>query len=359
MWVHLGEPEHTYLSDCSRRRVSKVWLVNERRNETANTHNSSQHLIQHCSKAPPINFVAVRQALNDLRCEVLGGPAKGCRHIWVANRLSRPPDQHIAIFIGLHPRGEDGIWRSRGRGVKITAMRTRGCGWQWAIRRHLSRELLGEAKVGQNDMPIACDENVLGFEISINDASGMEPLNTFDDLCGVETGAVSTESAPSCELRGKISSRVEVLSGGKVSWSSRRRQVWKRTITKNRFSLSWKLHQSLTTKGSFDSAAILFKTACSVRVCCSSWCARTWRLVIALSAKRPWVFLCRTSNTLPAHPLPRTRIISKSSTVTFLDEIALLAFFFLLRLPVVAENDDSSPVSAVEEAPSWLGTETV
>ena len=38
-------------------------------------YNTGQHLIQHCSETPPVDFEAVRQALDDLRSEVLGRAA--------------------------------------------------------------------------------------------------------------------------------------------------------------------------------------------------------------------------------------------------------------------------------------------
>lgn len=82
---------------------------------------------------------------------------------------------------------------------------------------------------------------------------------------------------------------------------------------------------------------------------------------MALSANKSDVGLCRTSNTLPAHPFPSTRSISKSSITTFLCDFRSSFFFFsllgstdldrffLLVLPVV-DNEESS--SVCEEAGS-------
>lgn len=58
-------------------------------------------------------------------------------------------------------------------------------------------ELLGKTKVREDDMPIVSDENVLWFEISVDDSSSMKTFHSFDDLGGVESSSISTKSSPS------------------------------------------------------------------------------------------------------------------------------------------------------------------
>ena len=60
-------------------------------------------------------------------------------------------------------------------------------------------------------MSVSGDEDVLGFEVAIDDTCGMETFAAFDDFCSVEARSVATESTTSCELSGKITSRMEVL----------------------------------------------------------------------------------------------------------------------------------------------------
>ena len=120
-------------------------------------------------------------------------------------------------------------------------------------------------------MAVAADEDVLGLEIAIDDARGVQALDTLDDLGSVEPRAVAPKPTPARELGREVASRVEVLNAERGDgWDQDGIKcysgtVWARTITRKRFSLSWKLHQSLTTKGSCDSRDIRFKTACSVR----------------------------------------------------------------------------------------------
>lgn len=120
-------------------------------------------------------------------------------------------------------------------------------------------------------MSVCANEDVFRLEIAVDDTGGMEAFDTFDNFCCVEACTITTETAPASELGSKISSGMEILSQMTQTKSQasieREGQL---TMTKNRFSLSWKLHHNLTTNGSEPSAAILFKTACSVNVCCNS-----------------------------------------------------------------------------------------
>lgn len=41
-------------------------------------------------------------------------------------------------------------------------------------------------------MPVVCDEDVLGFQVAVNDTRGVKTLNTLDDLSGIEPRPVAT-----------------------------------------------------------------------------------------------------------------------------------------------------------------------
>ena len=60
-------------------------------------------------------------------------------------------------------------------------------------------------------MPVRADEDVLGLQVAVDDAGGVEALDALDDLGRVEPRPVAPEAAPARELRGQVASRVEVL----------------------------------------------------------------------------------------------------------------------------------------------------
>ena len=318
--AHPAAPAHTYPSDYPPKTASTARAQQERTNERTNarisqrahksserqkkcTHDPGQHLVQHRAEAPPVDLVAVRQPLDDLRREVLRRPAERARRV---RRARRPPRQILralapdsaAPAAPITPIGHP-IRRPRRRrepvrgavpvsvGAAAPAGRRRR---RERERARAPRELLREPKVCEHDVPVRGDEDVLRLEVAVDDARGVEALDALDDLRRVEARAVAPEAAPARELRREVAARVEVLRAavreGVRRLDAERRERGRRTITKKRFSLSWKLHQSLTTNGSVPSAAMRLSTACSVSVCCSSWCASTWRFVIALSAYR-------------------------------------------------------------------------
>lgn len=60
-------------------------------------------------------------------------------------------------------------------------------------------------------MPVAGNENVLGFEVTVDNPCSMETFNALDYLGGVEPSAIAPKTAPAGELGSKISTWVEVL----------------------------------------------------------------------------------------------------------------------------------------------------
>lgn len=182
----------------------------ERRGD--NTHDPTQHLVQHRSKAPPIHLIAVRQSLDDLRSQVLGGPAKRARQV-----LGRPKRTLQARLAACRPRARRSSIRCRRSSVVIragkdTIGRASSSDTRWsAVDASFPGELLGQTKVGENDVAVGPDEDVLRLEVAVDDAGSVKPLDAFHDLGSVEASAVSAESAPSSELRSQISTRMEIL----------------------------------------------------------------------------------------------------------------------------------------------------
>ncbi len=89
--------------DIAERRLGTV----RTRRQTKSTHNTGQHFIQHRSKAPPVDLVAVRQALNDFRSKIFRCPTECSGTIVLSYGRTRPSSSKLATFLRLHP------WRGR------------------------------------------------------------------------------------------------------------------------------------------------------------------------------------------------------------------------------------------------------
>jgi len=59
-----------------------------------------------------------------------------------------------------------------------------------------TRELLGETEVSKHDVAIGSDKDILRFEITIDDTRSMQALNTFNNFCSIEAGAVAPKATP-------------------------------------------------------------------------------------------------------------------------------------------------------------------
>lgn len=156
------------------------------------TYDPSQHLKQHRPEAPPVNLIAIGHALNNLRRKILRRPAeRSCRIRLLPDRLPGPPHLHPRTprsrshprRHGRHARGaptqESALARARGRGG-----RGQGVG--------APRELLGQPEVREDDVAVPTDEDVLGFEIAVDDARGVEGFYALYDFGGVEPCAVAS-----------------------------------------------------------------------------------------------------------------------------------------------------------------------
>lgn len=72
-------------------------------------------------------------------------------------------------------------------------------------------KLLREPEISEDNVPVAADEDVLRFEVAVDDARGVQALDALDNFRRVEPGAVTPEPAPSRELGREVASRVKVL----------------------------------------------------------------------------------------------------------------------------------------------------
>ena len=195
--------------------------------------------------------------------------------------------------------------------------------WHWCTRprvwRRAMRKRFGEPKVSKYDVAIGSDKNILWLEVTIDNACSVQALDTLNGFGSIEAGMITPKAASVCQLCHKITARMEVLLRYKSAWHSWDYYEYlhaRLTMTKNKISLSWKLHQSLTTNGSDPSAAMWHNTTCSVSVCWSSWCTSTCCLMIALRAYKSVLLLWQIRRTLPTHPLLSMCIISKWDTCT-------------------------------------------
>ena len=110
-----------------------------------------QHLEDERPEAPPVDGLAVAAARDHLRGHVLGGPAEG---------------------LGLGVGAEEA--------------------------------LLGEAEVGEDDVALAGQEEVLELQVAVEDAGVVEVLETEDDLGGVETDTALGEFLVVAEMEEKL-----------------------------------------------------------------------------------------------------------------------------------------------------------
>jgi len=59
---------------------------------------------------------------------------------------------------------------------------------------------------------ICSDKDILWLEVTIDDESSAQSLNSLNSSSGIEAGAVTPKATPPCGLRGKITTGVEILS---------------------------------------------------------------------------------------------------------------------------------------------------
>jgi hypothetical protein len=157
------------------RRMVSRWISLE---SGEGPYNTGQHLIQHRSETPPVDFETVREPLDDLRSEVLG----------------RATERACC----LRSSAGDSIWQ-----IFLRVGRLRGHRWEELPARTIrsrgsgdgvgsARELLRETEIRQNDMPIRTDEHVLWFKVSVDDSVLVKTFDTLDNLGGVEAGPIAT-----------------------------------------------------------------------------------------------------------------------------------------------------------------------
>lgn len=69
------------------------------------------------------------------------------------------------------------------------------------------RELLGEAEVGEADVSLAVQQDVLGLEVAVDDFFGVEVLDGADDLGGVEEARAVAEASPAAQVAEELATR--------------------------------------------------------------------------------------------------------------------------------------------------------
>lgn len=57
-------------------------------------------------------------------------------------------------------------------------------------------EMSSETEIDQNDVTLRRYQDILGLQVAINDSRRVQAADAFDDLCGVETSTIASESAP-------------------------------------------------------------------------------------------------------------------------------------------------------------------
>lgn len=71
-------------------------------------------------------------------------------------------------------------------------------------------EVLGQSKVRQDDMTIRRNQDIFGLEIAINDASLVQISESHDDLSDVESGPITAQTTPACQLGGQVATGMKV-----------------------------------------------------------------------------------------------------------------------------------------------------
>ena len=139
------------------------------------THDTRKHFIQHSTKTPPIDLIAIWKTLNNLGCNILTRSTERASCVCM-ERLPRCRE----LFIILHP-----VWHSCDRRNTWRGMRRRATG-----------EFLGKPKISEYDVAIGRDKDILWLKITIDDARGMQAFDTLNNFGSIEAGAVTPEAAP-------------------------------------------------------------------------------------------------------------------------------------------------------------------
>ena len=77
-------------------------------------------------------------------------------------------------------------------------------------------EVCRQPKIHKHDVSILCKQDVLRFEVSIDDTSSVKTFHTLHYFGSVETCSVASESSPFAELCSKVSSWVKVQCEVKI-----------------------------------------------------------------------------------------------------------------------------------------------
>jgi hypothetical protein len=86
-------------------------------------------------------------------------------------------------------------------------------------------ELLGLPEATKDYVTVLINKDVFRFEVTMDDTGCVQGLNTLNDFCGVEAGAVMAKAAPAVKLHSKVSTRGEVLARGISVSKFRKRRI--------------------------------------------------------------------------------------------------------------------------------------
>jgi hypothetical protein len=79
-----------------------------------------------------------------------------------------------------------------------------------AMERKTMKRGSGRTEVGENDVTVEGDEDVLRLEVAVNNTGAVKTLDTFANLRHVEPRTIPPQSTPASELRRKVAAGVEV-----------------------------------------------------------------------------------------------------------------------------------------------------
>lgn len=150
-----------------------------------------------------------------------------------------------------------------------------------AERPHGGQALLRESEIGDLDVSVEVEQDVLGLEVPVDDVVVVEVVKRERDLCCVEFcyrvgEALRMPSAPSPR---------QSLQGRGALTLDRRRSVKSsppgtKSMTMYRFDVSWKAPQRLMMNGCCTACSII----CSLRVCDSCFMRTIFSLLSTLMA---------------------------------------------------------------------------
>lgn len=130
---------------------------------------ASHHFVEQDAESPPVDDLGVTVTKEELWCEVLGCTTEGCQR---EREKSSVHSSQLTLSQNLLTVG----------GLTL---------------RHVE---LAETKVTEGNVASVVEENVFGFEVSVDDVEAVQVFEGAEELSGVEAGAVLAEAAFTLEV---------------------------------------------------------------------------------------------------------------------------------------------------------------